>query len=477
MVVGCFYIEQFGIACERARLPQLEREPLALAGDDGLLAVVASEAARFGVRSGQTSSSARALCGGLLVLPYDRPAYEEAARFLWDLYAVESSVVEPASPELCYVELSGRDIAERVSLLASAVSTRVATPVRVGVGSSKFIARQAAMSHGEEIVSVPCGREAAFLAPVSLDSVPDGFGLDRKTRQRLDRLGVRTFGDILKLSPVQLRRLGRDLGPLLHRFAHGLDGDRVRPLWPPRSIERVVVFEDETCDLPTVQDALRQAAEEIAGELARGREFCRTVTLTLGFSDRTYRQEQERLITPEVGCSGLLRAALRLLQRLRVDRPVVEVSLRASDIGIGSGVQLALIDANAHALGLPHERRARLDATLAFLRKRYPHSAPVLCSLLRQAKRVHLWTYPLGHALALPVEVYTDREGEPVRYRGLRHRRAYEREVRRILSRWKESEWYGGPVEKSVWRVEAEENGVCDLQQLGVEWRLSAVAD
>ncbi len=481
--VACINLPQFAIACERARLPYLEREPMAVAGDDGLLRIVSDEAARFGVRAGQTASSARALCGGLLVLPYDRPAYEESARLLWDLYAVESSTVEPDSPEVCYVELEGRDIPERVRSLATAVSTRVSTQVRVGLGSSKFIARQAAAAEAggeakEPVITVPVGREAAFLAPVSLDSVP---GIDRKLRQRLQRLSVRTFADVLKLPPAQLYRLGKDLGPLLHRYAHGLDGDPVRPLWPPRSIEREFVFEDETCDLQTVHESLRQCSEEIAAGLARRREFCRSVTLVLGFAGNSYRQEQERLTTPVDTCAGLLRAALRMLSRLRVDRPLTEVSLRVSDLGIGSGVQLALIDANALSirgnLGLPHERRAQLDATLAFLRKRYPRSAPILCSLLRQARRINLWTYPLGHALMVPVEVSTNREGDPLRYRGLRHRQPYEREVRRILSKWKESEWQGGANEKAVWRIEAEENGVCDLQQLGVEWRLASVAD
>lgn len=494
MLVACFAVPQLGIACERARLRDVQEQPLALAGADGLLRVISDEACAFGIQPGQTLSSARVLCRSLLVLPYDRAAYEDAARCLWDLFAIESSTVEPVSPELCFVEMTGPDIPDihaRVQRLAAAVATRVGIPVSVGLARSKFVAQQAAIKTDRKtdraagVVIIPVGQEAAFLAPLSLDRVP---GLDYKQRQRLERLGVRRFGDVLRLPPRQLQRQFREIGHLLHRLSLGADGEQVKPLWPPSSLEEVVRFEDEageaTCDEATLHEALRRCAESIAHRLAGRREFCRRFTLTVGLSDGTYRQQQERLALPADDAQALFRTALRLLQRLcleQYNRPVREVLVRATDLGAGSGVQLALLDENpslsGHA-GLPHERRARLEATLAYLRQRFPHSAPVLASLLRQARRIGLWTYPLGHMLRQPVEVATSRTGEPVRYWGRRHRRLYEGEVRSIHTRWKETTWAAGrTTEEEVWRVETDPNGLAELHRLGVEWSLGAVAD
>src|SRR5438270_10195902 len=125
MWIACFYMPQLGIAVERARLNHLWGEPLGLALPDDSLAAVSDEAAIFGIRAGQTVSGARALCERLAILPYDLPAYEESARLLWDLFAIESSVVEPVSPELCYVELSGPDALERARKITEELTGKV----------------------------------------------------------------------------------------------------------------------------------------------------------------------------------------------------------------------------------------------------------------------------------------------------------------------------------------------------------------
>src|SRR4051794_40565869 len=100
MLIACFTFPQFGIAVECARRTHLFGSSVALINDTTIL-VASSEAEARGVRTGQTISAARSLCPDIALLPYDLNAYEEAARLLWDVLAIESSIVEPVSPELC----------------------------------------------------------------------------------------------------------------------------------------------------------------------------------------------------------------------------------------------------------------------------------------------------------------------------------------------------------------------------------------
>src|SRR5438270_12169838 len=99
--IACFVLLQFAILCERVRRPELLGEPVVLYGGSGKeenVQVASDEARAVGIRAGQRLSAARAFCPRLLVLPYDRPLYTEAAAHIWDALAVESSVVEPVSP-------------------------------------------------------------------------------------------------------------------------------------------------------------------------------------------------------------------------------------------------------------------------------------------------------------------------------------------------------------------------------------------
>jgi len=94
-VIACFYMPQIAIATERIRALALWGRPLALVGGSELLVCVSEEAMLAGVQVGQAAAGARTLCRSLVVLPYDRSAYEQAAQVVWEALAVDSAGVEP----------------------------------------------------------------------------------------------------------------------------------------------------------------------------------------------------------------------------------------------------------------------------------------------------------------------------------------------------------------------------------------------
>jgi len=479
MSVACFILAQFGIACERKRRPDLAGVSLALTGEDGRLCVVSGEAARYGIRPGQRVSGARTLCTDLYVLPYDRPAYEAEAREVWDLLAIESSFVEPESPEVSFVELDGREITERCRQLAGHVQERAATPVQAGLARTKLVARVAAQ-RGEpgKLVRVPAGREAEFLAPILLEEVPD---IEPRLVQDLQRLGVRTLGQVASLPPRELQRRFCDRGLALIRLAQGGNAEHVRAAWPPRSVEHAVRFEDEVGDTERLLAALLRCAERVASSLGTAREYCRCLKLALRFDEPSPSagghasvEREEKLPTPIATLAEVHRAALRLFGRMTVDRPVVEVRLRADDIGVAGGLQLALLDDNEHAHGLPHERAQRLEAALRRLQRRFGAGTVRQAAALDGEERIGLWTDPLGHRMDEPVRVDTDAGGVPIRYWW----RGRLRQVARIQNRWRETEWvWGRLAERTIFRVETVPLGVCELRLAGNEWRLVAMAD
>lgn len=209
--VACLWIENIGITVEQARLPHLEGEAFVLASTDGIIQAVSKPVAAWGVRRGMATQSARSLCDDLIVLPYDRTVYDIAARTVWDILAVENSVVEPVSPELVYVELRATqaEVTSRLCHQAEIIAPRVGVSIQIGVGKTKFVARQAAQGRQEEgkTVLVPLGEEASFLARLPLSLLPNAGKLDQKAKQQIERLGIKTLGDIWALPPHRSVRL------------------------------------------------------------------------------------------------------------------------------------------------------------------------------------------------------------------------------------------------------------------------------
>lgn len=488
--VACLWVEQVGIAVECARLPHMVGEPFVLATADGIVCVASDEAAHWGVKSGMAVHGARSLCDELIVLPYDSTAYEVATRSVLDVLATESDTVDTEKPELAYAEIRGTrcEITNRLRALAETVAPRVGVPVRVGVGRTKFVAWHAArgLEGKSDALVVPFGEGTVFLAHLPLSSLPNAPKLDHKARQQIERLGVKTLGDIWALPPHRLPNALRKAGQQLLQWAQGYDSDPVKALYPPRSVVVEERFDEGICDRFFVENALARLVGQASCKLASVHEFAREVTLKVGLEDKTWVQETEKLATPESQAQPIHRAVMRLLQRFQIKQPVVSLEIVLGELGTGSRVQLSLM---GKAGELPHERMKRLESILVHLRREYGPRAVIPASLLAKARRIHLWTHPLGHLLSEPLEqVATDGRGTPVRYwrRGGRNtagripRRDYGQETRcydvlAIHNRWRESGKRNGVLaDADVWRVETNPFGVSELRHLDTQWSITA---
>ncbi len=472
MSVACFIVPHMGVVAACRRRPDLAASPLALVDEKGRVVTVSPEADRAGVHLGQAETAARSLCRDLVVVPYDREGADEAAREMWDILAVETSYVEPSSPEVCYAEIAGLQVLERSEVAAAAIRRQLGGPVHVGLGRTLFVARMAARQARDGVVAVPSGMEAAFLAPIPLAGVEE---LEGKLKDALARLGVKTLGDVAALDRQDLNRRFKANGEKLRALASGGPRTPVRPVWPPRFVERRAHFDDrEVEDLLLIEEAMRRCAASVSETLLAGHEFCRTLTLSVRFADNTWQALPERLALPLNRPEPLYRAALRLYKRMEPGRPITEVRLRAADLGPAGGIQLALLDDNQSQRGLPHERKRRLHKALETIGKRFGAACVRHAGGFDTGGRTDLWTYPLGHRMNVPVDVVTNDAGEPVRYR----LRECSWDVTSIQNRWCEAEWdWERMRERTIYRVETWPAGLCELSKQDGSWRIAAIAD
>jgi len=480
-VIACFSVPTIGLAVERERRPELKGQPLALTRD-GVLCVVSREAESFGIKPGQKVSGAYSLCENLTVAPYLLATYEAAIRPLWNLCAIESSVVEPISPEKCFVELSGREQELRARLLLTEIDSRIPTTVYCGFASTKFVAQEAANlasmpphlaspTRGEEpderFLPVAPGAETGFSDTVM---VPASI-LDRKTADRLERLGIRTLGDVRRLPPGELERQAKQYAARLRRLAVGQADEAVRAIWPPRTIDQDFDFDEEVTDCTRIEQALRRCSTRIARKLARN--YARTVRLAAYQPNRSKCTASERLPTPINTAADLYLVSLRLLKRLALSCPITLVRLTVRDIGIASGRQLRLLDDNESLAGLPHERQAALETTRVFLNARYGELALSPASAHIRSQQIDLTLAPLGRRVNEQIEVSIE-NGALISFS---HRNRWY-PITGVLDRWKRIECRGDTVsERSSYRVTYGTCAIADLEQSIAGWRLVCVGD
>ncbi len=471
-MIACFLMPQIAIATERSRMPGLWGEPLAVCSEDDILLVVSAEAASYGVQVGHKSTGARSLCPSLRILPYERDIYEQTAALIWDSIAVETSIVEPVSPEFCYAEIDDRHTAPRLTEFTRDLSDASKMDIFVGLATSKIVAKFAAKHAApyDPVVVFP-GSEGHMLAEVTIDSL---CVVDSAILRRLTKLGVLTLGNLQTIAFKDLQKIAGKQALPLSRLACGLDGDPVRRGWPRPIITMRYAFDYDVTLVEPIYDVLLRLSKRLSRALHQRREFASYLTVTLSREDMSIEQQSEKMPGPVQTAAGIYAGAERLMNRLGsvLTKPVVAISVTAAQLSIASGNQLELLD--VHGNHLPAETIAKMNAALETVRRRFGVGAVLKAATIHKARRIDCWTSPLCRQVNDITEVEAAPDGTPLQF--WRGQQLWC--VAEIEHSWREALWVSNEViEERIYRVATDPPGLFELRRIGKGWRVTAAAD
>ncbi len=329
--IVCAWVPDFALAARLRGEPELADEIVVVVEGHGAGAWVVARterARRAGIELGMTLAQARVLAAGLVARGRD-PASERAAReALGDAAESLTPRVEDAGEGVVYLDADGLDRRyPSESALAAAVraaARAVGLTVRVGVASSKRVARVAARV-ADELRIVPAGEEEAFLAPLEVALLEPEPGV----AEALSSWGVTTLGALARLDPGEVAsRLGR-AGRDLCAAARGVDPRALVPRARPLVFHEGMELEWPLVSLEPFQFIARAALDRLTDRLAaRGLAVARlTLHLTLDPTGHDVRTLE--LPAPTREAKTLLELARLSLEERPPGAPVVGFSFVA----------------------------------------------------------------------------------------------------------------------------------------------------
>lgn len=324
--VPCFYA-----AVERGRAPAQADRPVIVGGDPrkrGAVLAASPEALVAGVVLDMPVVEALHLCPQARAVRTDMALYREVSRRLFVCLRRVIQGIETFGMAGAYVEATGaRDTISLARELCGRVRAELDLPMRVGIGSGKFLARLAAEEAGAEGVrQIAPGSETDFLRPLSASRL-DGVG--RKTAATLAEHGADTIGGVLSLGVDRLEEAFGSHGRRIFALASGRDDAPVRASGSPQSLSREVTIPGAGADRPVIREHMLDLARQLEGELARQTLMAGRVALKVRYADRGTQTRSQVLSAPLRWAPELHEVALRLLERTQVDsRPVRGLGLQ-----------------------------------------------------------------------------------------------------------------------------------------------------
>jgi len=239
MSVAALIIPHFALRISLLDQPELDGLPLILTSPPNSRTVVADctpEASRQGVRPGMLLREVTALCPEAIFI--EPNPVREATIFDEILRSLEtfSPSIEAGPPGCCYVDLQGLQRHDTSPEAGAVRLLRLLPPVlrpRAGIAPGKFTALCAARkAHPGNTLLIAEAMVNHFLADVPIAWLP----IDPKRIDQMERLGLRTLGEVAALPMTAMQaRFGKD-GRRAWELANGRDDLAVIPLQRPESV-------------------------------------------------------------------------------------------------------------------------------------------------------------------------------------------------------------------------------------------------
>lgn len=281
--MDCFYA-----AIEERENPSLRGRPVGVAGSRrrGVLTTANYEARKFGCRSAMPVFQALALCPDLVLVPVRFDLYRAESARIRAIFGRFTEKIEPLSLDEAYLDVS------HLQTSAGAVAREIRHQIReetglsasAGIGPNKLIAKIASdwnKPDGQHEVLEDA--VADFMAGLPVGRL---WGVGAKMRANLERLGVRTCGELQGFDKLEMARRFGKWGLELWELCRGVDGREVRTERVRKSSGSERTFREniasEEALVLELEEMLESFGEDLVGH--EGREI-RSLVLKLKFAD------------------------------------------------------------------------------------------------------------------------------------------------------------------------------------------------
>lgn len=345
--------------------PSLQGLPVVVggAGARGVVAAASYPARTRGIRSAMPMASARRLAPDLIIVPPRIDHYRAVSARVMDLLGSVVADLEQISVDEAFLDVRGarRLFGEPVQiadLLRRRIREELGLPSSVGGSVSRAVAKIAsAQAKPDGMLIVPAERTAQFLAPLPVGAIS---GVGPKAQSALERIGVRTIGQLRDIPPSTLARALGPRAPEIAALAAGADRTGLGTRTKDRSLGTERTWDEDLVDGDDVRRRITVMADDVARQLRRGGFVARTVVLKLRSPDGSTITRSSTFDLPTASGERLREQVVTLWEREREGmRRIRLAGVRAAHLEQAAGLPQQS-ELTARAAGW-HDLEAAMD--------------------------------------------------------------------------------------------------------------------
>ena len=371
-------LNNFYASVECLRNPEIRNFPVVVVGSKedrhGIVLAKNMIAKGFGVKTGDVYWEAKQKCGGTLVeVQADFSTYINVSREVRKIYEDYADRIEAYGIDECWLDVSsslklfgnGREIAETIR---ERIKKEIGLTVSIGVSWNKIFAKLGSdMKKPDAVTEITAEN---YKLKVWTLPVEDLLYVGKATQQKLNRMGIKTIGDLAQADEQTLVNLLGKWGYYLHTFANGKDESPVTKIGEEEAIKSIgnslTVYRD-LVDENDVEPVIYLLADSVSARMREaGLNKARTVHVYARANNLVGYQKQGKLPRPSGTMQAVAKTALKLFKEVYPwEKPVRSLGISVSDFLFGNE-QLDLFGDLEK-----DEKQKRLDNAIDKLREKY----------------------------------------------------------------------------------------------------------
>lgn len=365
----------------------------------GVVLAKSIPAKKYGIVTGEPIVNALRKCPSLYIESPDHVLYHQKSEALMHYLSGICPEIEQVSVDECFMDFtpvsnrfpSPEAAAEQIK---DEVKKRFGFTVNVGISDKKVLAKMASDFRKPDLVHTLYSHEIQKkMWPLPVSSL---YMCGKSSTQALQKLEIRTIGDLARADKSIIAAHLKSHGILLWEYANGIDHSPV--LSTPTEAKGIGNSTTLPADVVTRKEAclcLLSLSDSVAGRLRHAHQLAGMISVEIKYSDFQTASHQMALPTPTNTSQIIYDSACRLFDELWSGAPIRLLGVRSSKLtDTSQPTQLSLFDlapaqdeksapVSGHRSISPSvEKLNALDKTLDSIRQKYGKDAIVRGSLL-----------------------------------------------------------------------------------------------
>lgn len=356
--------------------PQLRDKPVAVSGDaenrHGIILAKNEIAKKYNVKTGEAIWQAKQKCPELVTLPPHFELYKRFSKMARRIYSDYTDRIESFGLDEAWLDLTNsfdNDGYKTALEIKSRIKEELGITVSIGVSFNKIFAKFG--SDYKKPDAVTCITRENYKDIVWNSPAGDLLYVGRATRNKLNRIGIYTIGDIANTSPDILRKLLGKWGDLIYGFANGFDSSPVAHMDENTEVKSIGNSTTTPRDMKTFDDVkvvMYVLCDSVCRRMREQGFMAKTVGISIRDNELNSFTRQCTLESYTCITKDITQSAFSLFKRsYKMQRPLRSIGVSVTDF-VHDNVphQISFLQDEERLI-----QNEKLDKTLDVLKKRF----------------------------------------------------------------------------------------------------------